>query len=59
MHYQKKFVLPENMCEKNMLLHFGAVDTICEVYLNGRLLGSHEGGYLPFSFVTVFVSKFI
>ena len=50
MHYQKKFTLPENMLGKKVLLHFGAVDTICEVYLNGKLLGSHEGGYLPFTF---------
>lgn len=31
------------------LLHFGAVDQIADVYLNGRLLGRHEGGYLPFT----------
>ena len=33
-----------------VLLHFGAVDQIATVYLNGVLLGKHEGGYLPFSF---------
>ena len=33
-----------------MLLHFGAVDQECTVYLNDIELGSHEGGYLPFSF---------
>jgi hypothetical protein len=30
------------------ILHFGAVDYHATVWLNGRLLGEHEGGYLPF-----------
>ncbi len=33
-----------------VLLHFGAVDYLCKVWLNGNLIGSHRGGYLPFSF---------
>lgn len=33
-----------------LLLHFGAVDERCEVYVDGTLAGSHRGGYLPFSF---------
>ncbi|MDE6880732.1 MAG: glycoside hydrolase family 2 [Oscillospiraceae bacterium] len=33
-----------------VLLHFGAVDQSCWVYLNGQLVGRHEGGYLPFTF---------
>lgn len=31
-------------------LHFGAVDYRSQVWLNGQLLGSHEGGHTPFSF---------
>lgn len=33
-----------------LLLHFGAVDQLCEVFVNGKLAGKHEGGYLPFGF---------
>ena len=33
-----------------VLLHFGAVDYECAVCLNDRVLGSHTGGYTPFTF---------
>jgi hypothetical protein len=32
------------------VIHFGAVDYYAAVYLNGHLIGEHEGGYLPFEF---------
>lgn len=35
---------------KKVILHFGAVDRLCRVYLNGNMLGVHDGGYSPFSF---------
>lgn len=34
---------------KNTLLHFGAVDWLCTVFVNGKEVGSHQGGYDPFS----------
>lgn len=41
---------------RRTLLHFGAVDHEAEVWLNGRYLGSHSGGYTPFRFdVTDFI----
>ncbi len=48
--YRKKFVLPKTDKNNRVLLHFGAVDQVAEVFVNGRYLGKHEGGYLPFSF---------
>jgi beta-galactosidase/beta-glucuronidase len=35
---------------QRLLLHFGAVDYRATVWVNGSLVGSHEGGYTPFSF---------
>lgn len=35
---------------KRTFLYFGAVNYIAEVYLNGKKLGSHEGGFTPFQF---------
>lgn len=48
--YRRKFVLPESMTGRNILLHFGAVDWETVVYVNGTKVGSHTGGYDPFYF---------
>lgn len=50
LYYSKTFALPEGFRKDRVLLHFGAVDQECEVFLNGKSLGSHKGGYLPFAF---------
>ena len=50
LHYRKVFTLPDGFKKGRVLLHFGAVDQECEVYLNGTALGKHVGGYLPFTF---------
>ena len=47
--YEKKFVLPRQFANDKVFLHFGAVDQIATVVLNGVELTTHEGGYLPFS----------
>ncbi len=33
-----------------LLLHFGAVDYWAQIYVNGQLVGEHEGGFTPFTF---------
>lgn len=48
--YTKTFTLPEDFTKSRVILHFGAVDQIAEVYINDVLIGKHEGGYLHFSF---------
>ena len=47
--YRKKFTLPSSFAGKRTLLHFGAVDWECKVYINKALVGSHIGGYCPFT----------
>ena len=48
--YRKEFTLPEGFVRSRVILHFGAVNQIAEVYLNGARLGGHTGGYEDFSF---------
>lgn len=48
--YKRTFTIPSNWKSKNILLHFGAVDWKAEVYLNDIKIGTHTGGFTPFSF---------
>ena len=48
--YRKKFTLPSEFLKDRLIIHFGAVDQVCEVVLNSVKIGSNEGGYIPFSF---------
>ncbi|MEA5060180.1 MAG: glycoside hydrolase family 2 TIM barrel-domain containing protein [Candidatus Pelethousia sp.] len=47
--YRREFTLPHGFNQGRVLLHFGAVDQNATVYLNGRELGGHTGGYTPFT----------
>ena len=48
--YRRVFRLPAGFSDGRVLLHFGAVDQVANVYLNGVHLGEHVGGYQPFTF---------
>lgn len=50
LHYEKHFDIPSDFNKGRVFIHFGAVDQISDVYLNGVHIGSHSGGYTPFSF---------
>lgn len=47
--YQRTITVPSTFKNKRTLLHFGAVDWQCDVYVNGKKVGAHQGGYDPFS----------
>ncbi len=46
--YARRFSVPE-IKDERYFLYFGAVSYRSEVYLNGKFLTSHEGGFTPFS----------
>lgn len=48
--YQRSFELPSAWRGKQVLLHFGAVDWKADVWVNDVKVGSHTGGFTPFSF---------
>jgi beta-glucuronidase len=48
--YFHRFSMVENWKDKRIFLRFGSVSFRADVYLNGQLLGGHEGGYMPFEF---------
>ncbi len=48
--YRRNVKVPDEWKEKHVLLHFGAVDYECTVWINGKNLGTHRGGYDAFSF---------
>ena len=48
--YSTTFTVPNDWKNKTILLHFGAVDWKTEVFVNDVKIGTHTGGYTPFTF---------
>ena len=48
--YRRKIDLQKPADDQRLILHFDAVDWMCACFVNGKLVGTHTGGYLPFSF---------
>jgi len=54
--YETTFEIDGNWKRKDILLHFGAVDWKADIFLNNIKIGSHSGGFSPFSFnITPFI----
>ena len=55
LHYKRTLPIIEEEVTRSLglgrrlLIHFGAVDEHCRVYMNGRFMGEHRGGYLSFT----------
>lgn len=48
--YEREFLTPASWQKQRVLLHFGAVDWLCDVWVNDIKVGRHQGGYTPFTF---------
>lgn len=48
--YKKAFDIENFDATKRYYVHFGAVNYFAEVYVNGKKLGAHKGGFTPFNF---------
>jgi beta-galactosidase/beta-glucuronidase len=48
--YARNFEIPSNWAGMNILLHFGAVDYQCTIWVNGQEVGHNRGGHTPFQF---------
>ena len=48
--YKRTFTIPSSWKNRDIILNFGAVDWLADVFINGIFIGKHQGGYTPFSF---------
>jgi beta-galactosidase/beta-glucuronidase len=48
--YRREFEIPQDWAGKRVLLHFGAVDDESTIWVNGKRIGAHKGGYDSFTF---------
>ena len=55
--YQTEAFVPENWSDEEVWIRFGSVNYHATVWVNGRQLGIHEGGHLPFAFDISKVTK--
>jgi beta-galactosidase/beta-glucuronidase len=47
--YRRSFTVPTSWKGKQIVLHFGAIDYESEIFVNGKRVGRHKGGYDPFA----------
>ena len=56
--YNRTFRLPEGWGKGRVILHIGAADQRADIFLNGKPVGIHKGGYDAFSFdITPFLQE--
>ncbi len=47
--YKRELKIPDHWKGQTVLVHFGAVDYFARVWVNGKFVGEHRGGYTPFT----------
>ena len=48
--YRLRYEIPQDFIKDKVILHFGAVDQTAELFINGKFVMKHVGGFLPFSY---------
>ena len=48
--YKRNVTLTAEQVQGRVVLHFGAVDYLATLYINGKKVGTHKGGYVSFAF---------
>lgn len=48
--YRREFTIDTKQKKQRIILHFGAVDYKCQIWVNNKPAGDHQGGNNPFSF---------
>ena len=46
--YEREFIINKNMLDERVVLRFGSATHHAKVYVNGKLLVEHKGGFTPF-----------
>lgn len=46
--YERSFTIPRSLFEERIVLRFGSVTHNAKVYINGKFLAEHKGGFTPF-----------
>ena len=58
--YRRSFFIEEELSGKKVLIHFGAVDYECDIWINGAHVLNHIGGHMSFEAdITKFIKKAI
>jgi len=55
--YRRRFDAPKSALGNRLFVYFGAANYEADVYLNGRKLGKHVGGFTPFAYEITRLAK--
>ena len=55
--YRKKFDVTKSAPDHRLFIYFGAANYEADVYLNGKKLGKHIGGFTPFAYEITKLAK--
>ena len=55
-NYTRNVAIPAEWSQRRLFMHFGGVNSVADLFVNGRYVGTHKGGYTAFTMeITQFV----